>query len=92
MSTKQSADMTREKKVKYLAGSLQQKLQTIYSSAILTEQYPVSTIVFNFTIIEMDADLLQQMVNCATIALYSSKFACRCLPIAICSLIKADHK
>ena len=62
------------------------------SSAILTENYPGTTIAFNFTIIEMDSDILQAMVNCASIALLNSKFTCRCLPVAVCLLVTSDHK
>ena len=39
-----------------------------------------------FSVVELDQDILQAMVNCASVALLSSSLKCRCLPIAICLL------
>lgn len=69
--------------MKSLVGTLSAELQKILSCCILTEQYPATTIAFQFTILELDSDILQSMINCASLALYKSDISSRCLPVAI---------
>ena len=47
---------------------------------------------FNFTIIECDQDLMQALINCASIALSNSNFQLKCIPVAICILRKSDDE
>jgi len=43
---------------------------------------------FDFTVIECDQDLVQALVNCTASALLSSSFQLKCIPAAICILLK----
>lgn len=92
MPTKAAADSVKEKRMKFLISNLQFELVKVLSSVILVDKYPSTTLVFNFSIVEMDADVLQSMINCAAIALYNSEIECRCLPIAITLLISPERK
>jgi ribonuclease PH len=85
--TKAGAESIREKRIRSLINNLQTEMQKILSSCILTENYPATTIAFQFTILEMDSELLQSMINCASLALYKSDISSRCLPIAITMLL-----
>ena len=58
----------------------------ILSSCIATDQYQGTLITCTFSIVELDQDILQAMINCAAVALLSSSLKCRCLPVAICVL------
>jgi hypothetical protein len=49
----------------------------------LTEKYPATTIAFQFTILELDSELIQSLINCAALTLYKSDIASRCLPVAV---------
>lgn len=92
MGTQASSDSVREKKVKLIQSTLQTELQKILSSCILTEQYPATTIAFQFTVVEMDSDLLQSLINSASLALYKSSISCRCLPIAVTMFLSSGDK
>lgn len=41
---------------------------------------------------EIDSDVLSSMLNCAALALNSSPIECRCIPAAVCLLVKADRR
>ena len=58
MGTKAAAESVKEKGIKLLISNLQTEMQKILSSCILTENYPATTIAFQFTILEMDSDLI----------------------------------
>lgn len=58
IGTKAAADFAKERRMKSLVGNLSAELQKILSSCILTEQYPATTIAFQFTILELDSDIL----------------------------------
>lgn len=92
IGTKGGADAVRERRIKSIINNMQTELQKIMSSCILTDNYPATTIAFNFQVIEMDADIIQSLVNCASLALYKSTLKCRCLPVAITMLIKTADK
>ena len=92
MPTKGAAEAVKERKVKYLVSVLQQEIHKVLASCILTEQYPATTIAFNFHIVELDSDLLQSMINCASVALFHSNLLCRCLPVAISMFLLNDRK
>ena len=47
-------------------------------------------ILFDFTVIDCDQDLMQALVNCAASALLASKFQLKCIPTAICILRQGD--
>jgi hypothetical protein len=47
-------------------------------------------ILFDFTVIDCDQDLIQALVNCAASALLASKFQLKCIPTAICILRSGD--
>lgn len=66
-------------------------MQRILGSVILTENYLQTQIVFNFTIVELDSDLLQSMVNCVSVTLLHSQLKYKCLPIGVCLLIHSDR-
>ena len=61
-------------------------MQKILASVILGNEG--TQVMFDFTVIECDQDLLQALVNCAASALLSSRFEVKCIPTAICILIK----
>ena len=65
---------------------IQQQLQRVFSSVILG--YEGTQILFDFTVIECDQDLLQALINCAAGALLNSKFQIKCVPTAITILLK----
>jgi ribonuclease PH len=92
IGTQGGANFVSEKKIKDISLNLQTELQKIMSSCILTDLYPSTTIAFQFTVIEMDSDLLQSMINCASLALYKSGISCRCLPISITLFLKPIDK
>jgi ribonuclease PH len=87
MPSEAAAQHEREQRIKYLTqGVLQQQLQRIFSSVILGNEG--TQILFDFTVIECDQDLLQALVNCAAGALLSSKFQLKCVPTAVTVLLK----
>jgi ribonuclease PH len=92
IGTKGGADAAKERTIKNLLGGLQAEISKVFSSCILTELYPATTISFQFTIIELDSDLLQTMINCASVTLLKSTIQCRCLPVAISLLLKPLEK
>jgi ribonuclease PH len=47
-------------------------------------------ILFDFTVIDCDQDLMQALVNSAASALLASKFQLKCIPTAICILRRKD--
>ena len=63
--TKAGAESIKEKRIRLLISNLQTEMQKIISSCILTENYPATTIAFQFTILELDSDIIQSMINCA---------------------------
>ena len=67
-------------------------MQKIISSCILTENYPATTIAFQFTILELDSDIIQSMINCASLTLYKSDIASRCLPISITMFLQSGKE
>mgnify|MGYP001806374463 CR=1 FL=1 len=40
----------------------------------------------------MDGDIIQSLINVASIALNSSQIESRCIPASICLLVKSDRK
>lgn len=92
IGTKGGAYSVKERAIRSLTQSLQSELSKVFSSCILTEMYPATTIAFQFTVIELDSDLLQSMINCASLTLYKSTIQCRCLPIAITMFLKPAEK
>ena len=40
----------------------------------------------------MDADLIQSLVNCASLALFKSSIKCRTLPVAVAMLLKSGDR
>ena len=58
IGTKAGAESVKEKRMRVLISNLQAEMQKILSSCILTENYPATTIAFQFTILEMDSDLI----------------------------------
>lgn len=87
MPSEAAAQHEREQRIKFLTqGILQQTLQKILASIILGNEG--TQVMFDFTVIECDQDLLQALVNCAASALLSSRFQLKCVPTAICILIK----
>ena len=75
-----------ERKVKEQVTQLTQNMSSILASSIATENYVGTQISVTFTIVELDCDILQAMVNCALVALLNSTLQCRFLPAAICIL------
>lgn len=92
IGTKGGADSVKERAMRGLTATLQSELSKVFSSCILTEMYPATTIAFQLTVIELDSDLLQSMINCASLTLYKSTIQCRCLPIAITMFLKPADK
>lgn len=90
MGTKASGESVREKRIRLLTSNLSAELQKIFTSCILTDQYPATTIAFQFTVLEVDSELLQTLINCGTLALFKSSLLCRCLPIAVTMLISGE--
>ena len=45
--------------------------------------YQGTQIVCNFSVVELDGDLFQNLVNCVSVALLDSPLKCRCLPVAV---------
>lgn len=58
MPSKAAAESVKEKRIKFVIANLQFEMIKILSSCIITEKYPATSLVFNFNIIEMDADLI----------------------------------
>ena len=75
-----------ERKVKEQITTLTQTMASILSSSIATENYVGTQISVTFTVVELDCDILQAMVNCASVALLNSTLQCRFLPAAVCIL------
>ena len=72
-----------------------QTMSSILTSAIATEKYSGTQITVTFTVVELDCDIVQAMINCASVALLNSTLKCRFLPAAVCILqepTKADEK
>ena len=90
--TKAASDSIREKRLKAITHNVQAELQKTFQSCILTESYPATTIAFNFQVIELDADLMQSLVNSASLALLKSSLRCRCLPVAVAMLLKSGDR
>lgn len=65
---------------------LSQTMSSILTAAIATEHYSGTQIAINFSIVELDCDILQAMVNCASVAMLNSTIKCRFLPVAVCLL------
>jgi len=74
--------------MKQVVGNLQFELVKVLTSIVLVENYPATTLAFNFNIIELDSDVLSSLINCASLALNSSVIQCRCIPAAVCLLVK----
>ena len=49
-------------------------------------------IMFDFTVIECDQELMQALINCAAGTLMQSRFQLKCIPIGVCIMIKKDSK
>ena len=47
-------------------------MASILSSSIETENYVGTQISVTFTVVELDCDIMQAMVNCASVALLNS--------------------
>ena len=80
--------MQQEQKLKQVIEQIQQTMVGVLGSALDTEQYAGTQIMCTFSVIELDMDLLQAMINCVSVALLSSAFKCRCLPTAISMLVQ----
>ena len=73
MPSEAAAMHEKEQRVKFLTnGVINQTLQRILSSIILGNSG--TQILFDFTVIDCDQDLMQALVNCAASALMNSKF------------------
>lgn len=89
MPSEAAAQHEQEQRIKFLTqGVIQQTLQRILSSVILGNNG--TQILFDFTVIDCDQDLMQALVNCASCALMASKFQLKCIPTAICILRSSD--
>lgn len=75
--------MQKERKVKTQIDQLTNILTTVLSSAIATENYAGTQIAVNFNVFELDSDIVQSLINCASVALLNSRIKCRFLPAAI---------
>ena len=91
MQSEAAVQHEREQKIKTLTqGVLCQTVQKVLSSVILG--YEGTQIMFNFTVIQCDQDLLQALVNCASQSLMGSQFRVKCVPTAICMLVANTSK
>ena len=63
-----------------------QSLQAVLAQSIQTGVYQGTQIVCTFSVVELDGDLFQSLINAAAVALLDSTLKCRCLPVAICIL------
>jgi len=75
-----------ERLVKQKISQVITDVASVLAQSIHTEQYRGTQLVVAFSVVELSADLLQSLINCAAIALLSSSIRCRCLPVAICLL------
>ncbi len=92
MPTQSIAQTIQERTMKQLTSDLQQELVKILQSVVLVEEYPGTSLVFNFNITDMDSELMQAMVNCAGVALASSEVKCRGVPVAVSMLVMSERK
>eukprot|EP00347_Sterkiella_histriomuscorum_P022038 403331903 len=91
MPSRGAAESVKERRMKFITGALQFEMQKVLQSCILIEKYPATSLVFQFDIVELDGDLIQNMINCAAIALSQSPIECRCIPVAISLLVNGDR-
>ena len=85
MPSEAAAQHEQEQRVKFLTnGVICQTLQKILGSVVMGNEG--SQILFDFTVIDCDQDLMQALVNCAASALMTAKFQLKCIPTAICIL------
>mmetsp|Transcript_11785 Transcript_11785/g.19891 ORF Transcript_11785/g.19891 Transcript_11785/m.19891 type:complete len:166 (-) Transcript_11785:188-685(-) len=91
MGSEQAASHEKEQKVKFLLnGVVQPAVQSVLQQVILGNEG--TQIIFDFTVIECDQDIVQALVNCAATALMQSPFKLKCIPTAIYILIdNSEH-
>ena len=77
-----------ERKLKEINTQLTQTMSYILSQAIATEEYSGTQISCTFNIVELDCDIIQALVNCASVALLNSTVKCKFLPAATCILLQ----
>lgn len=65
-------------------------MSSILTAAIATEHYSGTQIAVTFSVVELDCDIVQALVNCASVAMLNSSIKCRFLPVAICLLQQQD--
>ena len=78
--------MHKERKLKEQLTQLTQTVSSVLTAAIATEHYSGTQISVSFSVVELDCDILQALVNCASVAMLNSTIKCRFLPVAICLL------
>lgn len=61
-------------------------MSNILTSAIATELYSGTLISVTFSVVELDCDIVQALVNCASVAMLNSTIKCRFLPVSVCLL------
>ena len=86
LPTEAVVKMARERKLKEHITQLCQTMSSILTAAIATESYSGTQISVSFSVVELDCDILQAMVNCASVAMLNSELKCRFLPASICIL------
>ena len=60
-----------------------QTMSSVLTAAIATENYSGTQIAVSFSVVELDCDILQAMINCASVAMLNSTLKCRFLPVAV---------
>ena len=78
--------MHKERRLKELLTQLSQTVSSILTASIATEHYSGTQISVTFNIVELDCDIVQAMVNCASVAMLNSAIKCRFLPVGVCLL------
>ena len=78
--------MHKERQLKEQLTELTQTMSSVLTAAIATEHYSGTQIAVTFSIVELDCDIVQAMVNCASVAMLNSTIKCRFLPVAVCLL------
>ena len=86
LPTEAVAQMHKERKMKDQLTQLTQTVSSILTAAIATEHYSGTQISVTFSVVELDCDIVQALVNCASVAMLNSSLKCRFLPVAVCML------
>ena len=84
LPTEAVASMHKERRMKEQLTQLTQTLSSILTAAIATEHYSGTQIAVSFSVVELDCDILQAAVNCASVAMLNSGLKMRFLPTAVC--------